>query len=360
MSENSRVLREILTFISHYHKDDAQLFSRIISSVNQEKDKLVLPKGNYRCEVSTGQGKNPICPWFGVFFENNSPTQGFYVVFLFDANQEFVFLSLSFGTEKLSLKQICAITRWAKDRLGENDWTDNQVDLKWKTGRPKKYEKSVILSKKIEIRCLPSIDLDEDFTRIMDYYQNLLMLCEIYDYPQLFREVSNNKKKKEIENVVEKDRRKRRMVSEEMLMDALLARKELGDMGEAFIKEIIEKEFLDKGYVKFEVKIQSCIDEGAGYDILAVWNDPNGIIKTEYYEVKTTTGSCTTPFYMSQNERSFCEQHPFDYFLYRVYQFREKSKPKGLFQKIEASNLIKNYSFRPMPYSFSVKKNGKD
>ena len=56
--------------------------------------------------------------------------------------------------------------------------------------------------------------------------------------------------------------------------------------------------------------------DGAGYDILSY--TPDGAVK--YIEVKTTTGSLDSAFYMTSHEVAFAEQHRSQYYLYRVYE----------------------------------------
>jgi Domain of unknown function (DUF3883) len=59
--------------------------------------------------------------------------------------------------------------------------------------------------------------------------------------------------------------------------------------------------------------------DGAGYDIASFEIDG----RPKLIEVKTTNGSALTPFYMSENERSFSEERPEAFTLLRLYNFNE-------------------------------------
>src|SRR5262245_52465315 len=62
--------------------------------------------------------------------------------------------------------------------------------------------------------------------------------------------------------------------------------------------------------------------DGAGYDVASF--APDGTPR--YIEVKTTTGSAETPFYITSIEVAFAAQHAAQYALYRVFEFDEASE----------------------------------
>lgn len=59
--------------------------------------------------------------------------------------------------------------------------------------------------------------------------------------------------------------------------------------------------------------------DGAGFDILSF--DPSG--RERLIEVKTTTGSRTTPFYLTRNEHELSAERPDEFRLYRLFEFSE-------------------------------------
>jgi len=62
--------------------------------------------------------------------------------------------------------------------------------------------------------------------------------------------------------------------------------------------------------------------DGAGYDILSF--SETGCER--YLEVKTTTGHKSTPFYISSNEKTFSEECPKQFRIYRLYDFAKAPK----------------------------------
>lgn len=102
---------------------------------------------------------------------------------------------------------------------------------------------------------------------------------------------------------------------------------EVGEAGEALVYkheyEIIEqakkKGQIDKSIF---VKWVSREDDSKGYDILSYDIDKK---EPKYIEVKTTTCSKNTPFYISENELQFSETHKEQYCIYRVYGLKNDS-----------------------------------
>ena len=62
--------------------------------------------------------------------------------------------------------------------------------------------------------------------------------------------------------------------------------------------------------------------DGLGYDILSF--EESG--KELFLEVKTTANSELTPFFISAGELRFSREHPNDFRLTRVFNFREKPR----------------------------------
>jgi hypothetical protein len=60
--------------------------------------------------------------------------------------------------------------------------------------------------------------------------------------------------------------------------------------------------------------------DGAGYDILSY----DAVSQPRYIEVKTTNGAHAAPFIISRNELEFSQEAAGAFFLYRVFQFRQK------------------------------------
>ena len=96
--------------------------------------------------------------------------------------------------------------------------------------------------------------------------------------------------------------------------------KRLGDLGELWVLQQERKRLVADGRKDLSEKVDHISmnqGDGAGYDILSFDKYGNEIL----IEVKATTGSLNSPFYITRNEleRSICDNEK--YRLYRVYHF---------------------------------------
>lgn len=99
-----------------------------------------------------------------------------------------------------------------------------------------------------------------------------------------------------------------------------IANTKIGELGEKLVfKHEQEKlKTLAKKDSKFAMLIPEWValeDDGAGYDIKS-YNENGDEI---FIEVKATTGSKFTPFYISANELEFSKTHAGNYYLYRLF-----------------------------------------
>lgn len=131
---------------------------------------------------------------------------------------------------------------------------------------------------------------------------------------------------------------------------------EIGDQGEEFAMEyeidrLVESLSMEREKATQSVSHLSRLQgDGLGYDIASI-ND-NG--QTRYIEVKTTTGECNQPFYMSKNEKYFFEVYGNAAFIYRVYNFNKETR-EGKVKIISNSELIKNFIFDPITWEVKPK-----
>lgn len=79
-------------------------------------------------------------------------------------------------------------------------------------------------------------------------------------------------------------------------------------------------------------------DDSLGYDICSYDIDTK---KKMYIEVKTTTGSATTAFYMSENEVIQSKKLGEQYYLYRLYKM-DRYKPENVDFFILQGDITKN------------------
>ncbi len=85
--------------------------------------------------------------------------------------------------------------------------------------------------------------------------------------------------------------------------------------------------------------------DGAGFDIASFEIDG----RPRLIEVKTTNGTATTPFYLSENERSFSEERPDAFTLLRLYNFAENPMAFELKPPLSAVLSLIPTSYRASP-----------
>lgn len=101
---------------------------------------------------------------------------------------------------------------------------------------------------------------------------------------------------------------------------------DIGERGEKLVFAMEKKklkEAVASGKISSVDKLLKWVsieDDDAGYDILSY--DIN-TMQPIYIEVKTTTSSKLTPFYMSEGELAFSKENASQYHLYRVYNFEK-------------------------------------
>lgn len=128
---------------------------------------------------------------------------------------------------------------------------------------------------------------------------------------------------------------------------------EIGNMGEEFVYQYerdkvtsFSKSDVDR--VQHLSKLQG---DGLGYDISSI--DENGNILR--IEVKTTSASADSVFYMSRNEKNFFEQYKNDgAVIYRVYNF-DKNTRRGEIKIITSTELLNDYNFDPVTFAVTKK-----
>lgn len=101
-----------------------------------------------------------------------------------------------------------------------------------------------------------------------------------------------------------------------------VVRQLIGDLGELLVLSYEREKLININRTDLSDRVRhvSAVDgDGAGYDILSF--SPEG--EKKYIEVKTTLGDIYTPFYLSINELNFSKNHPYNFFLYRLFNFNK-------------------------------------
>lgn len=124
----------------------------------------------------------------------------------------------------------------------------------------------------------------------------------------------------------------------------------LGNLGEIFALEW-ERNRLKELHVGFDlleevIHFSKAYGDGAGYDILSRKDENFELL---HIEVKTTKGGLETPFYMSENEKTFMEIYKDNTVIYRVFNF-DPATNVGEVEIIDYKSLKENYAFNPITY----------
>jgi hypothetical protein len=119
----------------------------------------------------------------------------------------------------------------------------------------------------------------------------------------------------------------------------------LGLLGEKTIFNFERKRLVDEDRpdLSSQVKWVSQEDgDGAGFDILSF--DISG--RERMLEVKTTTGSQKTPFYLTENERSLSEERTDAFRIVRLYDFARSPKAFEIEPPLESAVILRATEYR--------------
>lgn len=108
-------------------------------------------------------------------------------------------------------------------------------------------------------------------------------------------------------------------------LDREARNRSLGLAGEKFVVELEHARLIQQQRPDLAKKIDhvsQSAGDGMGFDILSY--DVDG--KEKYIEVKTTSFGSLTPFFISKHEVDFSDCHQQDYSLFRVFDFRKKTR----------------------------------
>ncbi|WP_435260962.1 DUF3883 domain-containing protein [Tenacibaculum sp. nBUS_03] len=126
-----------------------------------------------------------------------------------------------------------------------------------------------------------------------------------------------------------------------------LTSSKLGLLGEELVIGTEKQKLKKLGFYEEMEKVEKKLD-GEGYDILSFDKHKNEL----YIEVKTTKGGKDEPFYISANEKAFCEANKSNYRIYRLYNYNYHRKTANYYI-IQGTDLSK---FDLTPINFEVSK----
>lgn len=129
--------------------------------------------------------------------------------------------------------------------------------------------------------------------------------------------------------------------------------RKLGEMGELLVVAHEKKVLSGKGFPGLSDQVRHIAQQegdGAGYDVLSFRTDGS----KKYIEVKTTRGGAQTDFYMSINEIRFSDYAGADYYLYRLYNFKEESQTADFY--INSGPVDESFTAEPINFRVSLER----
>jgi len=121
----------------------------------------------------------------------------------------------------------------------------------------------------------------------------------------------------------------------------------LGIKGEELVINYEKEKLKNLGLNNEAEEVQKKLD-GEGYDIISY--DEMG--KEIYIEVKTTPKGIEEPFYLSINEKEFCEKCPKKYLLYRLYNYNQITRTAEHYI-LTGEELLRDLTFSPITFEIS-------
>lgn len=122
----------------------------------------------------------------------------------------------------------------------------------------------------------------------------------------------------------------------------------LGSAGESLVLEFESRRLHSLGKGKIADKIEQISKtkgDACGFDILSF--EESG--KERYIEVKTTAYTAETPFFLSKGEVEFSAESQDQYWLYRVFNFRDSPKMFHLYGSVANTCRLDPASYRALP-----------
>lgn len=102
--------------------------------------------------------------------------------------------------------------------------------------------------------------------------------------------------------------------------------RDLGKAGEEYVVELERDRLQNQGFPELADQVEwvaKTRGDGLGYDVLSF--DTDGTER--YIEVKTTKQGKSLPFYLSASELEFSKEAGNQFYIYRVYRFKENDEP---------------------------------
>ena len=176
-------------------------FQEILSNIS---DYISRKSSTYNMEVenSVGIGRWSAVPWIRIFYSDISPSaqDGVYIVYLFAASGNSVFITLNQGTTDSSNEKRNKIRKIIQERISSRQFLKNQGNLSF--GDNKNYGAAAIFYKEYKVNNLPSEDeMNEDLISLLEIYKECrkkgLLEDTVYNDKNIKKEEYKNTRKTE-------------------------------------------------------------------------------------------------------------------------------------------------------------------
>lgn len=340
--------------------------------------KSLFNRNTYAVKGSAGQSRWAGIPWILITNKNISTTAqvGIYIVYLFDSNQENVYLCLGTGWTffeeefkpvKMALKNINKFVRYIRSSTYSFDtssgFSEDEINLDPKniltnTRLADGYVAGTIYSKKYEINeHLSNEELLMDLAELKAIYKEIInefRILNLKRYKNFVEEIlgidetefemieaekksinhdplkiAQNLKISNMPNInppASSGKSGNLNVSSKDYVKEASNRSKLGRLGEEVAIEYEVERLKKLGYSEENIRIEDLPKskrDNAGYDLKSIATDESGIEEHRYIEVKTSKGNINSPFFMSPNEINVREEKGDKYYIYRIYNISD-------------------------------------
>lgn len=287
---------------------------------------------NLKVDASLGQGNAARSIWIGIRdnrISENGFSEGVYIVLLFDTTGQYAYLSIAYAVTDKKIEQLETMT----DLQSKKIMRVIEGDSRYKNIRPgsislgdtagttaEKYEKSVIVSKKIATSELA----EESFRNDLEQFLSLFYDFVFEDYFENIEDKVNADQDIHEKDKVEKEKKapRRNLIDSNRYQELLEAKakhnKMIGDAAEEFVYNAEIQKLKASGNEQYIDLVQHVAKEkdGYGYDIESVEIDKYGNINKILLEVKgSSRGEEHFEFYLSERELTVAKEKMDDYRL---------------------------------------------
>ena len=348
----------------------------------------------YYIKGSVGKGRMCVYPFVAIMDKNITMTtqKGLYIVYLFKCDMSGFYLSLNQGItnfnnlyKKDKYKNALKVADYFRKEIDDNYFSKDPIDLgkSDKSNLGKGYECTNIISKYYSKNNFDDNLLKKDLEKLITIYQNIIDHMNTTSYNEIIEDVlalelpslidgteasqlikkfvdpndsipyGYYKSIKEVKPTIERTFKFKRLTNPHMKKIDYIQKNYrdqiTGVLGEGLVIEYEKERLINLGREDLADKIKwvSQFDDSRGYDIESFNIDKNGKPQKLRIEVKTSTLSVDTEFFVSANELSQSIKYKDSYCVYRIYNSKvEHPYFYKAFGAIEDNFILDPISYR--------------